>query len=167
MAKDHLIAEFPELARLSKDEFAMYLAAFGRRRAAAGCASAIGVLVLGAMVLVVSLAALVVFATVTYDMVDPKNDAVSGSMIALSIIGVPGLSLWWTWLIVRRYLKHMEIGLWTAHLRGTTTCAGCGYDCAGVNPIDGRPGVIRCPECALVNPVPLNVDAQREGSQPS
>ncbi len=39
--------------------------------------------------------------------------------------------------------------------RGFSHCLDCGYKLDGLAHIDDRPGVVRCPECGLVNPTPI------------
>lgn len=145
---DSLFAEFPELKPLSPDELRAYLAAFHARRVAPNVAIAVGSLVLGAMtcITVGTVVAMILSASLRATRgFDREGLVVAGSVIA-AVLGTI-----WT---VRRYRRHIRTSSLIIQIRGVTRCAGCRYDIRGVEPLDSRPGVVRCPECGLVNPAP-------------
>ncbi|MCC6678464.1 MAG: hypothetical protein IT436_15120 [Phycisphaerales bacterium] len=82
--------------------------------------------------------------------------AYPGNMIVAAVIAVCiGLSIWTTAYFTTRHRDVEARQRLAARLYIRPACAGCDYDLSAVEPLPGRPSVIRCPECGLINPAPL------------
>lgn len=58
----------------------------------------------------------------------------------------------------RARVRNYERALRLRVAQSPALCMRCGYGLTGVAPVADRPGIVRCPECGLVNPQPADRD---------
>lgn len=157
-----LAHHFPVLAGLTPDEFDRFVDAAVSRAGLQRTSDLVGrwVAMLGVL-----FAAVVVFIATSLGLragllwIGPAPRA-----LAVSIAGVAALGILWTWrneLGRARAKAERRLRVMAVHnvLLAGPACAGCGYALDELPPADERPGVVRCPECGLVNPGPPDAAA--------
>ncbi|MCC6678463.1 MAG: hypothetical protein IT436_15115 [Phycisphaerales bacterium] len=158
MPRDEDLAEdLPQLAALTPQERARFVHAMRARHPALRAASRFWSLMAGMLfffTILCGIATLILMVWLAAEHLLGSPFDFPGSTIALIAIAVAaGLAIRLTAGFAARVraLDQRRRTLVYLHTRARY-CGACGYDLTGAAPADHREGVIRCPECGLINP---------------
>lgn len=88
-----------------------------------------------------------------------------GVVAAILLAACAGLAIWGTAYFLERHRELEQRRRVLVHLyERSPECPSCRYDLSGAAELPARPGVVRCPECGLVNPRPVFVSPSRTGT---
>lgn len=149
-----IVGAVPQLAPLSNPELTEYLAAFRAAHARANRLSGFFLSLVGACLGVGFFIVFVLLAMSIFRAILAVSVLAGSIFLAVALIGVP-------WFLIRLFIRETarsRVGsfdreLLVRVLQSPPLCIRCGYGLAGVGLADNRPGVVRCPECAMVCPV--------------
>lgn len=149
--------DHPELGELTAEERAAYRRAFRARRTVRDGLGEVSTLIAAAVLffllltasLGLALAAWMLIRRWTGSPLTFPGGVFTAMLGALSI----GLAIQGTAYFLWRHRELEDRRRFLVHLfEARARCPSCGYELAGAAQLPGRPGVVRCPECGLVNP---------------
>lgn len=154
---DAAAEDLPQFAALSSDERQEWARALSARPSLSRAASRLSTALSAVILFALSFFACVLVTFLIWLIADlylGVGEFLPPALRALAFFTPPIIFSLWVSLRLSARLNSLDRRRHRlAHLRGPVpTCARCGYNLSGAAALPARPGVLRCPECALINP---------------